>query len=76
MSARVHPGEIPGTHVLNGMMKFLLSNDDDPRISALLENFVFLFVPFLNPDGVYRGHYRSDPLGQNLNRFYASPNMQ
>ncbi len=40
----------------------------------MLKMFVFVIVPMVNPDGVYHGCYRMDTIGQNLNRFYQSPN--
>ncbi|EAS00690.3 zinc carboxypeptidase family protein (macronuclear) [Tetrahymena thermophila SB210] len=75
ISTRVHPGEVPGSHVFNGMLQLLL-NKDDARSKVLRDHFVFVMIPIINPDGVSRGHYRTDSQGQNLNRFYINPSQQ
>ena len=72
ITARVHPGETPGTLIFNGILKTLI-NRQDPLNNKLLDNFVFKLIPIINVDGVSNGNFRLDPDGFNLNRCYLNP---
>lgn len=74
MTARVHPGETPASHVTHGLMAYLLSKDPDARL--LRRHAVFVFVPMLNPDGVEAGNYRTDSNGSDLNRMWQNPSTE
>lgn len=77
LSGRVHPGEVAASHMLNGLLNYLIEDPQgDVRVELLLQNFVFVVIPFLNPDGVFRGHYRADTLGRNLNRMYNAASLE
>ena len=71
ISARVHPGESNASHIMEGLIDYLLSPREEARL--LRSKFVFKIVPMLNPDGVIHGNYRCSLLGTDLNRRYLSP---
>lgn len=58
ISGRVHPGETPASHVVHGLLEFLLSSD--PSAALLRKLATWVIVPMLNPDGVSAGNYRCD----------------
>ena len=61
-TSRVHPGESPGSHVLNGAID-LITDLRSEQGRLLRKYYVFKIIPTLNPDGVARGYYRLDTLG-------------
>ena len=72
ISARVHPGETVGSWMMQGVIEFLTSLDDE-EAKLLRDNFVFKIIPMLNPDGVINGNYRCSLAGCDLNRQWKSP---
>lgn len=66
LTSRVHPGETNASWMMNGVIDFLVS--DDEHAEFLRNTFVFKIVPMLNPDGVIVGNYRCSLMGQDLNR--------
>ena len=66
ITARVHPGESSASLIAEGILNFLVSDDEVARY--LRNNFVFKIIPMLNPDGVIVGNYRCSLSDLDLNR--------
>ncbi len=57
LTGRVHPGESNSSYIIEGVIEYLLSwNDEGAKM--LRNRYVFKVVPMLNPDGVVIGNYR------------------
>ena len=69
--ARVHPGETCGSHMMHGFLKEIHSDSEAAR--SLRDLFCFYIVPMMNPDGVTVGNFRTDLVGDDMNRQYTKP---
>lgn len=72
ITARQHPGETMAEWLMEGLLERLL-DEDDGIARSLLNKAVFYIVPNMNPDGSVRGHLRTNAIGVNLNREWATP---
>ena len=67
---RQHSGESQSSFILEGMLSFLLDNNDH---ETLKKSFVYYFIPIINVDGVLYGNYRTNLSGNDLNRVWKLP---
>jgi len=61
LTCRIHPGESNSSFIMNGVIDYLISNED--KADQLRNAFVFKIIPMLNPDGVIIGNYRCSIIG-------------
>lgn len=71
---RQHPGESMCGWFMEGLVD-RLCDPYDPVARALLAQATLRVVPNMNPDGVYRGHLRTNATGANLNREWREPTL-
>ncbi|OYY71593.1 M14-type cytosolic carboxypeptidase [Sphingomonas sp. 28-63-12] len=72
---RQHPGETMAEFWMEGALE-RLTHATDPVTAALLAKASFHIVPNANPDGSSRGHLRTNAVGVNLNREWATPTLE
>ncbi len=63
---RQHAAETCSSHMLKGMIDFLISDNTDAQ--RLRDQTVFYIVPMVNPDGVYLGNSRVTSENRDPNR--------
>ncbi len=68
---RQHPGESMAEYWAEGALEFLTS--DNSVAERLRDECTFHIIPNMNPDGSRRGHLRTNSVGVNLNREWATP---
>jgi murein tripeptide amidase MpaA len=73
--ARQHPGETMAEWWMEGALERLI-DPADPVARALRAKATLRIVPNMNPDGSRRGHLRTNAVGVNLNREWASPSLE
>jgi len=69
---RQHAAETSGSHMLQGLIEFLVS--DDPYAAGFRDGYVWHIAPMLNPDGVFLGSSRANAQGNDPNRDWHQNN--
>lgn len=70
LTSRVHPGESNSSWMMQGVIDYLISDEETARY--LRDTFVFKIIPMQNPDGVIVGNYRCSLMGTDLNRQWTN----
>lgn len=76
MSARVHPGEPPGSFLCEGFLRAILNPKNERMVEKLLAVVEVHIVPMLNPDGVIIGNNRVNLGGVDMNRRWGEKVME
>jgi hypothetical protein len=67
----VHPCETCGYFMAEGLLDFLVSGE--PLAERLLDRTIVNVVPMANPDGCFRGNYRTNADSVNLEEQWTQP---
>lgn len=75
LTARTYPNEPASSHMLKGFVDRLLDFEAGHRNEAglLRQNFLFIIIPMLNPDGVSAGNSTSTFAGVSLGKSFSQP---
>ncbi len=74
LQAREHAWESPTSFIMEGALKFIVS--DDPAARALRETTIFVFTPMVDPDGCALGRVRFNGNGWDLNRHWDNVDLR
>lgn len=69
ITCRQHAGEVGGSWMLDGMIRWL----SDPKNSGWQQNLEIWIVPFVDTDGVEEGCYGKDQKAGDMNRAWVFP---
>lgn len=61
-----HAGEFSGGYVMEGLITFLLSDNEQAGIAR--KNIIFKLIPMMNPDGIFHGMTRFNANYEDLNQ--------
>ncbi len=74
LQARDHAWETPTSFIMEGALKFIVSDEPDAR--TLRQTHIFVFTPMVDPDGCALGRVRFNANGWDLNRHWDEVDLR